>query len=218
LRAYRLRVLEALQKTSAARREFAPGIPKSRKIHKLPTVTKPEPEWMMAIQEHKARKAGTHYDLRLVQPLTDKAHSWAIPKAKLPTKKDKMLLAVQQPTHKRDYALHFTGTLPEGYGAGTVTMPIKEKVKMLKMSPDRVKFERPGGQKFNLFRTKGNKWGIKRAAVVTQTGAPKPPTPMEQLIASSTSEKPWYLDPNLLKLLTVKGATEFLREKLLDSK
>ena len=174
--------------------EFAPGIPKARKIHKLPTVDKPEPEWMLAIQEHLARKAGKHYDLRLVQPLTDRAHSWAIPKARLPDNKDKMLLALQQPTHKRDYALHFTGTLPTGYGAGTVTMPIKEKVKMLKMSPDRVKFERPDGQQFNLFRTKGNNWGIKRAQVI--------------------EEKPWYLNPELLKLVTVRGITEFLQEKL----
>ena len=197
------------KKVAAA--EFAPGIPKARKIDKLPTVKKTEPEWMMAIQEHKARKAGKHFDLRLVQPLTDKAHSWAIPKAKLPTKKDKMLLAIQQPTHKRDYALHFTGTLPTGYGAGTVTMPIKEKVKMLRMSPDRVKFERPGGEVFNMFRTKDNKWGIKRAQDLT------PPSRIELGVPKENGETPWFLDPNLLKLLTVKGATEFLQKKLLDS-
>lgn len=200
------------QKYGAA--EFAPGIPASKKIHALPTLKKPQTEWMFAIQEHKAKRAGKHYDLRLVQPLTDRAHSWALPKARLPDKKDRMLLAVQQPTHKRDYALHFTGTLPAGYGAGTVTMPIKEKVKMLKMTPDRVKFERPNGEVFNMFRTKGNKWGIKQADVLPpikriEVGLPEVETP--------PGEDPWYLDPNLLKLLTVAGATQFLKEKLLDS-
>jgi len=147
----------------AKKKEFAPGIPAPRKTHKLPTVKKPEPEWMLAVQEHKAKRAGKHFDLRLVQPLSDRAHSWALPKARLPEKKDKMLLAVQQPTHKRDYALHFTGTLPEGYGAGTVTMPIKEKVKVTKMDNDVVKFERPSGEHYTMFRTKGDKWGIKVA-------------------------------------------------------
>lgn len=194
--------------------EFAPGIPASKKVHALPTLKKPQTEWMFAIQEHKAKRAGKHYDLRLVQPLTDRAHSWALPKARLPDKKDRMLLAVQQPTHKRDYALHFTGTLPAGYGAGTVTMPIKEKVKMLKMTPDRVKFERPNGEVFNMFRTKGNKWGIKQADELPpikriEVGLPETETP--------SGEDPWYLDPNLLKLLTVAGATQFLKEKLLDS-
>ncbi len=154
--------LRGLPKTAT---EFAPGIPKNKKIHKLPTVSKAESEWMFSIQEHKAKRAGKHYDLRLVQPLTDRAHSWVIPKAKLPKKKDKMLLAIQQPTHKRDYALHFTGTLGSGYGAGTVTMPIKEKITMLKMTDQRVKFKRPNGETFNLFRTKNTKWGIKQASI-----------------------------------------------------
>ena len=152
-------------KTSAA--EFAPGIPKSKKIKSIPDVSKPEPTWMMAIQEHNARRAGKHYDLRLVPPLSQDAHSWAIPKARLPSLEDKMLLAVQQPTHKRDYALHFTGTLPQGYGAGTVTMPLKEEVTVLKSGPDRMKFERKNGDQFSMFRTKGNKWGIKKTGAAS---------------------------------------------------
>ena len=204
------------RKYSAA--EFAPGIPASKKIYALPNIKKPQTEWMFAIQEHKTKRAGKHYDLRLVQPLTDRAHSWALPKAQLPDKNDKMLLAVQQPTHKRDYALHFTGTLPAGYGAGTVTMPIKERVKMLKMTPDRVKFKRPNGEVFNMFRTKGNKWGIKQADVLppikrVEVGLPEVKTP--------PGGNPWYLNPNLLRLLTMKGAANFLanflKKKLLDS-
>ena len=197
--------------------EFAPGIPKSRKIHKLPQIGRPQTGWMMAVQEHKAKRAGKHYDLRLVGPKSTKAHSWALPKGRLPTKKDKMLLAMQQATHTKNYALNFTGEIPEGYGAGTVTMPIKEKVKMLKMTPDRVKFQRPSGEVFNMFRTKDNKWGIKQATMPPP--APRLTMPRRIMVGGPkpVEETPWYLDPNLLKLLTVAGASQFLKEKLLDS-
>ena len=77
-----------------------------------------------------------------------------------------MLLAVQQPTHKRDYALHFTGTIPTGYGAGTVTMPMKEKATVLNADEDRLGFKLRGGDQYAMFRTKGNKWGIKKVAQI----------------------------------------------------
>ena len=149
---------------TSAKKEFAPGIPSKKKMKPIPEIKKPEPTWMMAIQEHDAKKSGKHYDLRLVQPLTNDAHSWAIPKARLPEKEDRMLLAIQQPTHTRDYALHFTGTLPKGYGEGTVTMPIKEEVKMIYAGPKKLKFERSNGDQFVMFKTKGNNWGIKKKA------------------------------------------------------
>lgn len=145
------------------KKEFAPGIPMARAIRKIPTVKKPNPTWMLAIQDHDAKKAGRHFDLRLGQPLTNYSHSWAIPKARLPDKKDKFLLAVQQPTHTRDYAEHFTGTLPTGYGAGTVKMPIKEPITVTKATDDKIHFERKDDKgKYVLFRTKGNNWGFKK--------------------------------------------------------
>jgi len=228
-----------------AKAEFAPGIPGSRKVRKLPTVKAPQSGWTLTVQEHKARKAGKHFDLRLVGPKSDHAHSWALPKGRLPTQKDKMLLALQQPTHTRDYALNFTGKISKGYGAGTVTMPVKEKVKMLKMTNNTVKLKRPGGGRLTLFRTQENKWGIKQADAERRhatalfhyrlkkaLGQLKPsdeepktaaaPPPIQRVTVgnpgTSPPESPWYLDPNLLKLLTVKGATDFIREKLLDSK
>lgn len=189
--------LLGLLKQSAAKNEFAPGIPKSRKIHKLPTVKKQEPEWMLAIQEHIAKRAGKHYDLRLVQPLTDKAHSWAIPKARLPNMKDKMLLAIQQPTHKRDYALHFTGTLPEGYGAGTVTMPMKEKTTVLYSDKDRIGFQLKDGDQYAMFRTKGKNWGIKKVAALE--------TELERLLKRAENET---------EKKKKKRSTAFIREKM----
>lgn len=143
--------------------EFAPGIPASRAIKPIPKVE--NQPWMMAIQRHKALKAGTHYDLRLVDPKTDQAHSFAIPKARLPKKKDRMLLAVQQATHTADYALNFEGDIPKGtYGAGKVTMPFKESIEVIKSNANKIHFQRENGQKFVLFRTgaEGPKWGFKR--------------------------------------------------------
>lgn len=119
--------------------------------------------WTLSVQKHDAKKAGMHYDVRLVDPDTGKAHSFAIPKARLPSKNSRMLLAVQMPTHSADYALNFTGTIPTGtYGAGEVTMPIKEKIKIIKANADRISFERKNGQAYSLFRTKGNNWGFKQ--------------------------------------------------------
>lgn len=112
---YKLGVAKALK-------EFAPGIPAKRKIDVLPTVTKNE-TWTLAIQRHIADRAGEHLDLRLIDPATGKAHSWALPRARLP-EPGKAVLAVQQPTHTSNYATTFGLNKPQkitsGYGKGSV--------------------------------------------------------------------------------------------------
>lgn len=141
----------------------APGIPAGRKIDPLPDVK--QKAWMLAIQKHVAKRAGKHYDLRLVDPKSNKAHSFAVPKARLPRRNDRMLLAIQQPTHTADYALGFTGTIPDNtYGAGKVTMPFKEGIEVIKGNADKIHFQRGNGQRYVLFRTKANTpaWGFKR--------------------------------------------------------
>ena len=104
--------------------EFAPGIPLERRIQPLPKITKAV-DWHLAIQEHDAEKAGKHFDLRLVDPNTGHAHSWALPGAKLPDP-GKSVLAVPQATHTATYALNFGKKKPEiidsGYGKGVVRM------------------------------------------------------------------------------------------------
>jgi hypothetical protein len=153
------KVLAGIKKNA----EFAPGIPDSRKIVPIPTIK--NQSWMMTIQRHNADKAGKHYDLRLIDPKTDKAHSFAVPKARLPRRSDRMLLALQQPTHTADYALNFEGKIPKGtYGAGKVTMPFKEQVEVIKGNADKLHFQRNNGQKYVLFRTgdEGRRWGFKR--------------------------------------------------------
>jgi RimJ/RimL family protein N-acetyltransferase len=142
--------------------EFAPGIPKSRKVETLPHFRRPR-DWTMVVQVHDAKRAGKHWDLRLVDPKTDMAHSFAVPKSRFPGKKDRMLLAIQQPTHTADYALNFEGDIPAGtYGAGKVTQELKEKVRILKSSDNKLQFERPDGDKYTLFRTRDSNWGIVR--------------------------------------------------------
>ena len=141
-----------------ALKEFAPGIPADRKIKPFPKVKRPQ-KWTLAIQEHEARRAGKHYDVRLVDP-QGRAHSWAVPKARLPDRGEK-LLAIQQPTHTRDYALNFEGEIEEGYGAGKVKLKQVVPVEVVKAEPNRLKFylyENKQPREYQLFRGKGNNW------------------------------------------------------------
>jgi len=152
-------VRRAVKRASA---ESSPGIPQSRKVETLPHLRSPR-DWTMVVQVHDAKRAGKHWDLRLVDPKTEMAHSFAVPKGRLPGKKDRMLLAIQQPTHTANYALTFEGDIPAGtYGAGKVEQKIKEKVRVLKSSDNKLQFERLDGEKFTLFRTQGTNWGIIR--------------------------------------------------------
>lgn len=133
-------------------KEYAPGIPK-KKIDSLPNVKKPQ-EWTLAIQEHDAERAGKHYDLRLVDPKTRKAHSWALPGAHLP-EPSRSVLALRQPTHTEDYALHFGEKRPQkilkGYGKGTVRIKEKAPVDLYHAKDDA-----PGTRvRFNVYRGTG---------------------------------------------------------------
>lgn len=127
----------------AAKTEFAPGIPSSRKIEPLPRVSRETPQmWDMAFQKHFAERAGEHADLRLVDP-KGRAHSWALPKAELPKPGEK-LRVVQQPTHTREYAARKGEfEIPEGYGKG--------KVKSKGLQPVEVVSRRPGVLRFNVY-------------------------------------------------------------------
>jgi hypothetical protein len=144
--------------------EFAPGIPRDKKTHDLPTIA--GADWTMSVQQHDAVKAGPHWDLRLVDPDTNHAHSWAIPKAKFPEAGGKPLLAVQTPTHTSDYALQFGESGPQqihvGYGRGSVEIKHKERVNILSSRPDSLKFERTIGddkkERYALIRTNKDKW------------------------------------------------------------
>jgi hypothetical protein len=150
---------------STSTKEFAPGIPQSRKTYPLPDIQ--NKTWTMSVQEHLARKAGPHWDLRMVDPHTGFAHSWAIPKRTFPERGKKPVLAVQTPTHTSHYALTFGEGKPrhigKGYGAGSVEIKHKEPIKVLSVGADRVKFQRDGGESYTLFRTKEDKWLLRNS-------------------------------------------------------
>lgn len=158
-------------------REYAPGVPGSRRTHPLPEKTK-EKEWTLAIQEHQAERAGKHWDLRLIDPHTGFAHSWAVPKAGLPQTKDRPFLALQMPTHTSEYALNFGKKGPEaireGYGKGTVEIKHKEPIKVLSINPDKVKFQRiikDNVEDYMLFRTKDNAWLLRQLTTTPKTAS-----------------------------------------------
>jgi hypothetical protein len=146
-------------------REFAPGIPARKPVSRLPRI-KPDTlnRWTLAVQDHEAARAGRHYDLRLVDPDAGKAHSWAIPKARLPNPGER-LLAVQTFTHTPEYALHFGDkkpqTIGQGYGKGRVRMAIKEPTDIVESTNDKVRFNIYQGKEqseYLLRRTHDDKW------------------------------------------------------------
>lgn len=133
--------------------EFAPGIPAGRPRHALPVIDQ-RTSWRLAVQEHHADRAGHHYDFRLVDPKTGHAHSWALPKARLPNPGE-MVLAVPQPTHTAEYATTFGKRRPQtieaGYGKGTVSMKVLEEVDVHRVD------EKPRGTvvEFNRYTSRG---------------------------------------------------------------
>jgi len=148
-------------------KEFAPGVPRSKRVYALPE-NKEGKQWTMAVQEHDARRAGKHWDLRLVDPETGYAHSWAVPKARLPEGNQK-LLAVRTPTHTEHYALNYGAQgkedIGKGYGKGTVEIVHKEPVKLIKTEKNKIQFDRIIGDdksRLTLFRTKGDNWLLRQ--------------------------------------------------------
>lgn len=73
------------------------------------------------IHEHRARKAGVHYDLRL-QKKND-VYSFALPKSKIPDDKTVYLAVLSHIDHNNLRALSFTGSIANGnYGAGNLSI------------------------------------------------------------------------------------------------
>lgn len=169
--------LQADVKTILKKKEFAPGIPRAKRMYALPIDGK-DRVWTLAIQEHLARRAGKHWDLRLVDPDTGYAHSWAVPKAKLPEPGEASILAVRTPTHTSNYALNFGDKGPreisKGYGRGTVEIKHKEPVNITKMKDNSLRFSRNingNDETFALFRTTGDDWLLKNMSTTKKEGS-----------------------------------------------
>lgn len=71
------------------------------------------------LHEHKAIRAGLHYDLRIKEPGKEILISFALPKSKIPKKNEKFL-AIKTTPHKMKW-LDFEGHIKEGnYGHGDI--------------------------------------------------------------------------------------------------
>lgn len=70
------------------------------------------------VVEHKAKKAGTHFDLRFEIPKSKNWASFAVRKG-VPLKPGVRVLAIKTHDHSKKEAL-FIGTIESGYGAGTL--------------------------------------------------------------------------------------------------
>jgi len=70
------------------------------------------------VVEHRANKAGLHYDLRFKMPNSNLWASFAVRKG-IPTSPGQKVLAVKTHDHTEKEAL-FIGTIKQGYGAGVL--------------------------------------------------------------------------------------------------
>ena len=186
-------------------KEFAPGIPLERKKQKLPEVKTPV-QWEFGVHRHDAQSAGEHYDLRLGDPSTGHAHSWAIRHFPKP---GEVRLAVQQPTHTIPY-MDFKGRIPLGtYGGGDVELAQRGKAEVLGADDTRVRFnvyKGRGQEEFILFRPKDepDEWMIRN---VTKTREALPDVPVGK--SKYKSIKPENIDyekPNTVLQAKLDGA------------
>ncbi len=137
--------------------EFAPGIPVERKISDPPNLEAPE-MWTLTRSRHDAGRAGVHTDMRLVNPKTGIAHSFAIRDLPKPGEKKS---AIQTFDHTADYALTFSGRIPSGYGAGIVHPPEKSPIEVTSSRPGIFSFSEYGKKRpeeYTLVKTDGIKW------------------------------------------------------------
>jgi len=94
------------------------------------------------VQLHEAKRAGPHYDLRLM--IKGRGISFAIPKHRMPEVGEN-LLAVLQPDHIEEY-FDFEGTIPDGQkGAGSVEIIAAGEVDILNCDEGKLVFEIPDG-------------------------------------------------------------------------
>lgn len=103
-------------------------------------------------QLHRARRAGAHHDIRIGD---ENLYSWA-GRYGTPKPGEKRTL-FQQPLHSKSYA-DFEGEIPEGYGAGTVSLADRGSAIVTEASENKIKFlvaHRKNPEYFTLIKSKG---------------------------------------------------------------
>ncbi len=147
--------------------EFAPGIPSKSKVHDLPIIERPI-TWEFGVHEHLAHRRGPHYDLRLGDPKTGHAHSWALP-TKWP-KPGEIIWAIRQPTHTVEY-MDFKGEIPSGYGAGKVNLKDRDKAEIVISKPDYISFniyKSTGPEEYSIRHIGGKVWKFQNKTLVRE--------------------------------------------------
>lgn len=108
-------------------------------------------------QLHRAKRAGDHYDLRVV--IDDKAYSWATKKEMPELGKPHVIF--EQPVHDRTYALSKKVVIPAGqYGAGVTTLDFAQKGEA-QVTADEYHLDLNNGERFLLKRLNPEKYGEK---------------------------------------------------------
>jgi bifunctional non-homologous end joining protein LigD len=129
----------------------------------------PEPEGHVAtaapprfvVQEHHASQL--HWDFRL--QLDGVLKSWAVPKGP-PEEPGLRRLAVQVEDHPIEYG-SFEGTIPSGYGAGTVKIWDAGEFEIESRSPSKLVFRMQGKRltgRYSLVKTAGKNWILQKSA------------------------------------------------------
>ena len=116
---------------------------------------------LLVIQEHNAKKAGLHWDVRFEdggdittylnkrtsdspEPMNDSAgkvlKSYVIPKHEFPTEKGKVKMVIHVEDHPWDYR-NFEGTIAAGYGAGDVKLLFCDYINVSTFTEDKITFE-----------------------------------------------------------------------------
>lgn len=116
-------------------------------------------EILFTRQRHEAKRAGLHWDYRLVHG--DKAYSWAT-KKELP-EPGKSIILFEQPVHDTSYALSQRVEIPDGqYGAGITTLDWVHKARVEdETEPDKLVVRLKDGNKFLIKKLDSGKYGDK---------------------------------------------------------
>ncbi len=119
-----------------AKKDYAPGLPNKTNYGDLSKLS-PKEIVTLLIQEHNAKRAGKHYDVRIGSPETDLL-SWATKKS-LPKPGEPPIALYPQPLHRWSYK-DFEGNISEGYGAGVVKKFLESKILIRDVKPDSITF------------------------------------------------------------------------------
>lgn len=127
--------------------------PFSKEIRPIPTVR--NQVWEFCIQDHKAKRAGRHFDIRIAD-YSGNAHSWAVRSLPEP---GKPVVAHQTFTHPAAY-MNFQGVL-SGYGGGSVLLHTRTRALVHTATPDKVTFSvitGRGSQDYAMVRVGDTTW------------------------------------------------------------